>query len=75
LLTDVSIVFSYCPATLDILEVLLSRAGIYPLRIDGTVSQQERLRILERFRESPDYPVLLMTVGTGAVGYVHIAVR
>jgi len=39
------------------------------LRIDGTVAYKERLRILEYFKSS-DIPILLMSIQTGAVGYV-----
>ncbi len=41
--------------------------GIGYLRIDGNATDTARLRILEDFRHN-DAPILLMTVGTGAVG-------
>ena len=59
--------FSYWTATLDLLEQHLKARSISYLRIDGNVTNTARLRILEDFRDK-DAPVLLMTVGTGAVG-------
>ncbi|KAK3986136.1 SNF2 family N-terminal domain-containing protein [Cladorrhinum sp. PSN332] len=73
-----SLIFSYWTTTLDLLQQHMQQTGISCLRIDGRVSYQERLRILEEFTTT-DVPVLLMTIQTGAVGlnltaanYVHI---
>ena len=63
-----SIIFSFWTSTLDILEDLLSSEGVELVRIDGGVSDDERLRRLNRFREKRTVQVLLMTIGTGAVG-------
>ncbi|KAK4225968.1 P-loop containing nucleoside triphosphate hydrolase protein [Podospora fimiseda] len=74
----INLVFSYWTTTLDLLQRHMQQAGISCLRIDGRVSHQERLRILEAFTTT-EVPVLLMTIQTGAVGlnltaanYVHI---
>ncbi|KAI0536612.1 SNF2 family N-terminal domain-containing protein [Xylaria digitata] len=74
-----SLVFSYWTSTLDLLEGLLQQRDIRFRRIDGRVSYDERLRILDRFSKDPDIAVLLMSIGTGSVGlnltvanYVHL---
>ncbi|KAK4466315.1 SNF2 family N-terminal domain-containing protein [Cladorrhinum samala] len=73
-----SLVFSYWTTTLDLLEGHMKHAGISCLRIDGRVSHEQRLRILNDFKTT-QVQVLLMTIQTGAVGlnltaanYVHI---
>jgi SWI/SNF-related matrix-associated actin-dependent regulator of chromatin subfamily A3 len=66
-----SLVFSSCTTTLDILHQLLKSSNIKSLVIDGRVSYNDRLRILQQFREDQDLPVLLMSIGTGAVGSVN----
>ena len=54
---------------MNLLELMLEDAEIQYLRIDGAVSTVERNRIIRQFQENPDMNVLLMTIGTGAVGY------
>jgi len=49
------------------LEQHLKAQDISYLRIDGNATDKLRLKILEDFKDN-DVPVLLMTVGTGAVG-------
>jgi SNF2 family DNA or RNA helicase len=63
-----SIVFSEWKKSLDIAAIVLGRETIHHARIDGSVPNSERLRVLERFRTEPGLNVLLMTIGTGAVG-------
>lgn len=64
-----SIVFSGWKKSLDIAAILLDHDGIDYSRIDGSVPNPERLRVLENFNCNPGMKVLLMTIGTGAVGY------
>jgi SWI/SNF-related matrix-associated actin-dependent regulator of chromatin subfamily A3 len=47
--------------------------GIVYSRIDGTVGASERSRIIDDFQHNPETAVLLMTIGTGAVGYGRFA--
>ncbi|SPO03118.1 uncharacterized protein DNG_05800 [Cephalotrichum gorgonifer] len=61
------------------MQQLLGAANVSSVRIDGTVSNDERVRYMEAFRSGQDIPVLLMTMGTGAVGlnltaanYIHV---
>ncbi|KAI1808972.1 SNF2 family N-terminal domain-containing protein [Daldinia bambusicola] len=63
-----SIVFSYWTSTLDILQQSFNHARIPCRRVDGKVSQIERSMHLRAFRENPEVRVLLMSIGTGAVG-------
>ena len=63
-----SIVFSVWKKTLDLVSALFSAKRIPFLLIDGSLSLADRRKVLKRFREDPGVPVLLMTLGTGAVG-------
>ncbi|OTA99364.1 hypothetical protein M426DRAFT_67968, partial [Hypoxylon sp. CI-4A] len=46
------------------------RRGIPHLRIDGSTNSPDRQVILSKFSEDPNQCVLLMSINTGAVGYV-----
>lgn len=48
---------------------MLEIAGIHYVRIDGATPTIERNKIVKQFQEDPDTKLLLMTTGTGAVGY------
>ncbi len=48
----------------------MSQAGLSFCRIDGKMRQAERRSALENFHLDGSIAVLLMTFGTGAVGYV-----
>ena len=48
---------------------MLEIAKIHYVRIDGATATVERNRIVKQFQEDPDTNLLLMTTGTGAVGY------
>jgi SWI/SNF-related matrix-associated actin-dependent regulator of chromatin subfamily A3 len=63
-----SIVFSVWRKTLDVAARLCNDAGIYHVRIDGTVPQILRHQALEEFTTNPRISTLLMTLGTGALG-------
>ncbi|KAJ5626592.1 helicase [Penicillium herquei] len=62
------IVFSGWKRTLDIVTLLLTQCTIRHATIDGSVPSTERLRALSSFNIDPALNVLLMTIGTGAVG-------
>ena len=64
----VSIIFSCWTRTLDLLARHLELAGIPYLRIDGGSPDAQRQGRLDKFAESEEYPVLIMTTGTGAHG-------
>ncbi|KAI0812914.1 SNF2 family N-terminal domain-containing protein [Xylaria sp. FL0064] len=63
-----SIVFSFWRRSLDLIEKLLNEQGIHFGRADGTVHPSKRQEMLTDFRDNPSVRVLLMTIGTGAVG-------
>ena len=48
---------------------MLDNVGIQYVRIDGAIPTLERNRIIKQFQEDTDTNLLLMTTGTGAVGY------
>ncbi|KAI9147996.1 DNA repair protein RAD5B [Paramyrothecium foliicola] len=69
------IVFSAWKRTLDIVEDLFNDHGIEYCRVDGSVSTtNQRKKILLEFQQNPDVKVLLMTLGTGAVGLNNLSV-
>lgn len=63
-----SIVFSGWKKSLDLTATILDQEDIRFARIDGSVTNISRLQALETFKIDPDLNVLLMTIGTGAVG-------
>ncbi|CAG1977733.1 unnamed protein product [Fusarium graminearum] len=64
----VSLVFSYWTTTLNLLQTMLEDRGIVLRRIDGSLGNGERLRVLNEFKNDPAISVLLITMQTGAVG-------
>ncbi|XP_024984826.1 DNA repair protein RAD5A isoform X1 [Cynara cardunculus var. scolymus] len=63
-----SIVFSQWTAFLDLLQVPLSRNKISFARLDGTLNQQQREKVIKQFSEESDILVLLMSLKAGGVG-------
>ncbi|GER57094.1 DNA repair helicase rad5 [Striga asiatica] len=63
-----SIVFSQWTAFLDLLQIPLSRSNIKFLRLDGTLNQQQREKVIKQFSEEDDIKVLLMSLKAGGVG-------
>ena len=70
-----SIVFSFWKKSLDLIGDLLKANGIRYCRVDGSLSLGKRKTVLAEFQANPEVGVLIMTLGTGAVGYVAIFVR
>ncbi|KAB1227332.1 putative SWI/SNF-related matrix-associated actin-dependent regulator of chromatin subfamily A member 3-like 2 [Morella rubra] len=68
LLGSKSIVFSQWTAFLDLLQIPLSRSNIPFLRLDGTLNQQQREKVLKQFSEDSNILVLLMSLKAGGVG-------
>ncbi|KHE85606.1 hypothetical protein GE21DRAFT_3720, partial [Neurospora crassa] len=73
------LIFSAWTSSLRYLAQLMQQAGIPHAQIDGRTSNAERLRHIKAFQEDSQVPVLLMSIGTGAVGltltaasHVHI---
>lgn len=63
-----SIVFSFWKTTLDLVGRLLAAQGLGYYMIHGSLPLHERRRILDGFRSTGNAHILLMTLGTGAVG-------
>jgi SNF2 family DNA or RNA helicase len=74
MLTLLSIIFSGWTRTLDLIEQHLQKRKINFRRIDGTSSLPARSKTLEEFRKDNKIRILMMTTGTGAVGYVSLPV-
>ncbi|KAF2174679.1 hypothetical protein K469DRAFT_772288 [Zopfia rhizophila CBS 207.26] len=68
-----SVVFSFWKKSLDIVGALLASRRIPFLRVDGSLQFSKRKTVLDHFQKD-DIPVLLMTLGTGAVGLNSLAV-
>ncbi len=69
IMTDISsVVFSFWKKSLDIAGSLFNSRGIPFLRVDGSLSLNERKKVLNDFRDKDNVRVILMTLGTGAVG-------
>ncbi|KAF1990979.1 hypothetical protein K402DRAFT_323601, partial [Aulographum hederae CBS 113979] len=63
-----SLVFSFWTSTLNIVGTALSRAGIEYTRIDGQMSQKNRIIALQKLRTDDSTKVLLLSLSCGAVG-------
>ncbi|ONK56914.1 uncharacterized protein A4U43_C10F14580 [Asparagus officinalis] len=63
-----SILFSQWTAFLDLLEIPLSRRNFTFLRLDGTLNQQQREKVINQFTEDDNILVLLMSLKAGGVG-------
>jgi SWI/SNF-related matrix-associated actin-dependent regulator of chromatin subfamily A3 len=66
-----SIVFSAWKKSLDLVACLFSIKAIPFAIVDGSLPLPERRKALSSFKSDPDIKVLLMTLGTGAVGHVQ----
>ncbi|KAI0531666.1 SNF2 family N-terminal domain-containing protein [Xylaria digitata] len=66
--THKSIVFSCWKKTLDLAGGLFQSQGIRYSMIDGSLPLAERVKVLKNFRSPTGANILLMTLGTGAVG-------
>jgi SWI/SNF-related matrix-associated actin-dependent regulator of chromatin subfamily A3 len=65
-----SIVFSAWKKGLDLVAYLLSAKTILFTTIDGSLSLLDRRKVLSNFKSKPDIKVLMMTLGTSAVGHM-----
>jgi SWI/SNF-related matrix-associated actin-dependent regulator of chromatin subfamily A3 len=66
--THFSIVFSFWKRSIDLVGKLFNEEGIPFGRVDGDVDPPRRRKILEEFHSNHSLRVLVMTIGTGAVG-------
>ncbi|KAK4198075.1 putative DNA repair protein rad-5 [Triangularia verruculosa] len=63
-----SVVFSQFTSFLSLIEPALARANMHFLRLDGSMSQNARAAVLEEFKESKRFTVLLLSLKAGGVG-------
>jgi DNA repair protein RAD5 len=63
-----SVVFSQFTSFLSLIEVALSRANMSFLRLDGSMAQKARAAVLNEFKESKKFTVLLISLKAGGVG-------
>ncbi|KAI0127347.1 SNF2 superfamily RAD5 protein [Xylariales sp. AK1849] len=63
-----SVVFSQFTSFMSLIEPALTRANMKFLRLDGTLSQKARAAVLEEFRESKKFTILLLSLRAGGVG-------
>lgn len=53
---------------MSLIEPALTRANMKFLRLDGSMSQKARASVLEQFRESKKFTILLISLKAGGVG-------
>ncbi|KAI8631123.1 hypothetical protein F5Y19DRAFT_473522 [Xylariaceae sp. FL1651] len=71
---DKNIIFSFWRRSLDLVEKLFREERIIFDRVDGSMHPSQRKKVLVRFHDNPSVRVLLMTIGTGAVGLNNLSV-
>ena len=64
-----SLVFSVWTTTLDMLESALSSHRLSYSRIDGSCSLEQRSPAINKFKTDPGLRIMLLTFGTGSVGF------
>ncbi|KAK7756232.1 DNA helicase rad5 [Diatrype stigma] len=63
-----SVVFSQFTSFMSLIEPALAKANMRCLRLDGTLSQKARAAVLEEFKESDRFTILLISLRAGGVG-------
>eukprot|EP00249_Psilotum_nudum_P015533 c25378_g1_i1 orf=73-3459(+) len=63
-----SIVFSQWTAFLDLLQVPFKRKKFSYVRLDGTLNQQQREKVIKDFSSNPKILVMLVSLKAGGVG-------
>jgi len=63
-----SIVFSSWKKSLDLIGDLFEANGVRYCHVDGSLSLGKRKAVLSEFQANQEVGVLVMTLGTGAVG-------
>jgi ATP-dependent DNA helicase len=62
------LIFSQMTAMLDIMDAYFEEKGILAMRIDGSVSWQERQERMRRFNTEPDAKIFLLSTRAGGLG-------
>ncbi|KAH6839399.1 SNF2 family N-terminal domain-containing protein [Chaetomium sp. MPI-CAGE-AT-0009] len=63
-----SVVFSQFTSFLTLLEPALARANMHFVRLDGSMAQKARAAVLDKFKESRKFTILLISLKAGGVG-------
>ncbi|KAK6949948.1 DNA repair protein rad5 [Daldinia eschscholtzii] len=63
-----SVVFSQFTSFMSLIEPALAKANMRFLRLDGSTNQKTRSAILNEFRESSKFTILLLSLRAGGVG-------
>lgn len=63
-----SVVFSQFTSFMTLIEPALDKANMHYLRLDGSVAQKARAAVLNEFRDSKKFTVLLISLKAGGVG-------
>ncbi|KAK4097501.1 RAD5-like protein [Parathielavia hyrcaniae] len=63
-----AVVFSQFTSFLSLIEPALARTNMHFLRLDGSMAQKARASVLDEFRESNKFTVLLISLKAGGVG-------
>ncbi|KAI3401774.1 hypothetical protein diail_8152 [Diaporthe ilicicola] len=63
-----SVVFSQFTSFMTLIEPALEKANMQFLRLDGSMAQKARAAVLDRFRDSNKFTVLLLSLKAGGVG-------
>ncbi|CZR69306.1 uncharacterized protein PAC_19206 [Phialocephala subalpina] len=63
-----SLVFSHWIKTLDTLGQALSNRGMAFVRIDGSLSLEQRSSVIHSFQSMPSIRIMLLSYGSGSVG-------
>jgi len=63
-----SVVFSQFTSFMSLIEPVLAKANMHFLRLDGSMAQKARAAVLEEFRNSNKFTVLLISLRAGGVG-------
>ncbi|KAJ4287444.1 DNA helicase rad5 [Collariella sp. IMI 366227] len=63
-----SVVFSQFTSFLSLIEPALARVNMHFVRLDGSMPQKARAAVLDEFKESKKFTVLLISLKAGGVG-------
>lgn len=63
-----SVVFSQFTSFMNLIEPALAKANMQFLRLDGSITQKARAAVLEEFRNSKKFTILLLSLKAGGVG-------
>lgn len=63
-----SVVFSQFTSFMTLIEPSLAKANMRYLRLDGTLTQKARAAVLEEFKQSDKFTILLISLRAGGVG-------